>query len=621
MKQFTKQLQNATKDIVLSEHEREAMRDRLVAYMEYQPIRKKQRVQEKEMATSSHLFLPFFRMHHVSGALIIALIATTGMYGVSSASTQALPGDLLYPVKVDVREKIQGALLSTDEERAAWERERAERRLTEASQLAVLGRLNVDTKNEIRRRFAEHTEAVVTHVRSIEKTDPVLAAEAADEFETALDMHEAVLARVVVEQGTTVANDARDLVGDVRGASIEAAKVREDADQKINELVSSNTQESGASSTVPVPEPNTGTEWPSSTTDVETVATTTSVDTSMQEYAIQRAHDRAQQNLEKAQSMYAQLDSTSDTARTVGAGISEAANTFAEGEQMMKDAASAHGAYLLFRSVAHAMQGVAQLLETASQLPADVRSDVVRTAVTVVEQRADTDTRSIDVRAPEASMANDTTTPDEHASTSQGQLTTMLEQAQLQLQEVGTGTTKEVQSILNDAVAGKMRADIAFSMGEVEDAGTLYAQGVKNVQQALGMLQRPTDSDMSTASTAQTTDMGTSSLLDVPGAETLIIIRNEHQHGVERLIGTVTTSRPVCSPIDAVVRPSGTSSDRYELVLSTNDDDSAACDTTNESHSFSVAATSSVSGHAVEKVTWNGVEHSFHVATSSRPTE
>ena len=100
MKKLEQQIKQATECVMLGTKDKVLMRERLVTYMEHKPIR-------THVRPAVHSPLPlftFFRAHHYSGALAVALLATVSTFGVSSAADDALPGDLLYPVKVNINE-------------------------------------------------------------------------------------------------------------------------------------------------------------------------------------------------------------------------------------------------------------------------------------------------------------------------------------------------------------------------------------------------------------------------------------------------------------------------------------------------------------------------------------
>lgn len=79
--------------------------------------------------------------------------------GASVAAEYSLPGDLLYPVKVHVTEEVRSVLMFSDESKAGWELERANRREEERTTLETEGRLNAETEAALEAQIEVHTTA------------------------------------------------------------------------------------------------------------------------------------------------------------------------------------------------------------------------------------------------------------------------------------------------------------------------------------------------------------------------------------------------------------------------------------------------------------------------------
>ncbi|MEI8097152.1 MAG: DUF5667 domain-containing protein, partial [Candidatus Moraniibacteriota bacterium] len=89
---------------------------------------------QKEFQVTGVLAL-FMRRSFALSAFSIVIILGGGL-GVARAAESALPGQTLYPVKINVNEPIIGSFKFSDTDRAQWERERAGRRIAEAEALA-----------------------------------------------------------------------------------------------------------------------------------------------------------------------------------------------------------------------------------------------------------------------------------------------------------------------------------------------------------------------------------------------------------------------------------------------------------------------------------------------------
>ena len=96
-------------------------------------------------------------------SLIIILALAFGGVTVFAAES-SLPGDLLYPIKVNVSEPIVDAVTFGKVSKIAREAEKADERLKEAEVLASQGRLNEESRKELENRFSEHTEKISTFI-------------------------------------------------------------------------------------------------------------------------------------------------------------------------------------------------------------------------------------------------------------------------------------------------------------------------------------------------------------------------------------------------------------------------------------------------------------------------
>lgn len=101
-------------------------------------------------------------------ALLTAGVVFTGST-VSQASEQATPGDLLYPIKKSVNERVKALLARTVEARGALHVELAHRRLTEAENLARRGRLSIKDRDDLESQFKRESDRAYTLIDQLEK--------------------------------------------------------------------------------------------------------------------------------------------------------------------------------------------------------------------------------------------------------------------------------------------------------------------------------------------------------------------------------------------------------------------------------------------------------------------
>lgn len=351
MRNISKQIKEATKHVLLTDDEKSRMREQIVAYMEYKPIRSKVIVKEVPVFKFKPTF-SFFKARHFSGALLIASIVTGSTFGVSFAASDALPGDLLYGFKVNINEEIKTALLSTNESRIAWDRERAERRLVEASYLASEGRLDPEKQEKVSKLFAQHTEAMFEKVLAYEDVDPFLAAEVSGAFSDSLETHEAVLTRLIIEDENYTDKEALGLVGQVRTTTMEVEKLQNGAEEKIASR-DDELQTSSEEFFVEKPE------------DDKTESANLRV------RAAYRAQKNAKELLAEAESQYLGLDFDSELRLQAEAQVAFGKTLFEKGEEAIlnNDLSLAYG---LYKKAATSFQKVVQLLEVAKLFSVEI---------------------------------------------------------------------------------------------------------------------------------------------------------------------------------------------------------------------------------------------------------
>lgn len=383
------QLQNEAGRVQLSRTERTHIREGLLEYMAYKPMRDSVAPQRAQRGG----FGAFFRAHHFVGALAIALIVTTSTVSVGSAAADSLPGDLLYPVKVHVNEGVKTVFITGDEARIAWEQERAENRLQEATQLAVEGRLDGKRKEEVEKRFVAHSEALVEQVRNVEESDPVLAAMASSEFEESLETHEVILSRVADEQTEESQESVRAIAEQVHVAAQHAVLVREAAEEKIVRELEAQAGEETEAGIAEEEEVEGASEDEASGVATEAVVADGGDSTTDEQVAAEpqsltytapksrspdsrirtayRAQERAQEQLERAQELLASLDEASELRTPARAQLASGNTHLADAEAALAED-DYSTAYRAYRSAAVKFQKVAELLEVSELFSIEV---------------------------------------------------------------------------------------------------------------------------------------------------------------------------------------------------------------------------------------------------------
>lgn len=556
MKKIHHQFQEATRHVVLETHEKSLMRERLVTYMSYRPLR------HVPYSTIAHLLktrgiLPapifsYFRARHVSGALTIALLVTTSMVGVSSAATSALPGDILYPVKVNINEEMHGVLITSSEARVAWEQERAERRLDEAGQLAAAGKLDAKKQAQVSRLFSTQATKVFTHVREIKQTDPVLAMEMSDEIEQAFDTHEETLARVLVERNAKEDRTvARELVAHVRQVANEAGELRATAELAI---VGTTT------------DPLFGREGHSEHDDTfqENADESVGATSDLRERAAYRAQERATQLGTAATTAITSLEAPSELLTQAYRGMDQASTLMVKGEEALTRKQYV-AAYRTYREASSVFAKMVRLVKTNHSY--EVKVPVETVASKIIETAA---LPGSSVNTWEEAIVGATTTETEYETTDAlyAQATELLAQARLAVQHASSTITED---IVKEAAAYLLRGEASLSSGgNDEETRALFSHTYELAHRAIGAATTSAPSVAPTSNAAADGDSASNSPTETIPTAVRVLLEPVPEN--EPLIRGSVLIPGWCGEITATATPLGREADSpgVALVLATS---------------------------------------------------
>ncbi len=138
---------HALKGVSLSAREKLQSKELLEEFMAFRPIH----TTVPKLSRS-----PLFFFHPMPMvALLLLVVMTTST---AAAAEGALPGDLLYPIKVHVTEEVRAVIAIQPTAKASWAIERAERRLDEAAQLSTENRLDDSKRAELALAVENHVQ-------------------------------------------------------------------------------------------------------------------------------------------------------------------------------------------------------------------------------------------------------------------------------------------------------------------------------------------------------------------------------------------------------------------------------------------------------------------------------
>ena len=145
----------------LTQGERDAMRTKLLTQMDAYSSAHMQH------ARSSTFGGVLYRYKRGFGFALASVLAVST--GASYAAASALPGDILYPVKIHVNERIEGAVAINPKASAEFAQKQISRRAFEAEVLAKEDRLDDVKKDQLREGTKMHIDAYTQARAKIER--------------------------------------------------------------------------------------------------------------------------------------------------------------------------------------------------------------------------------------------------------------------------------------------------------------------------------------------------------------------------------------------------------------------------------------------------------------------
>lgn len=191
MKSFESEIRRHTEKTRLKAMERKAVRDRIISYMEYHPLKKEPLSGALFAAPQkNYIYVPFNSLWVKLGSGVFALLL---VIGVPLLAERSVPGDVLYLVKTGVNEGIQTQLASSPYEKVALETRLMERRIAEARLLASEGKLTEEVGAQIAENVKGHAQAVQSGLAELREDNADEAALAKIVFSSALELQSVVL--------------------------------------------------------------------------------------------------------------------------------------------------------------------------------------------------------------------------------------------------------------------------------------------------------------------------------------------------------------------------------------------------------------------------------------------
>jgi hypothetical protein len=176
MEKNTEKKLNILKNINMSEIEKMEIRDSLKHFMVSHPIYQEKKSIFSFLKQSEFIVSPYngISMKYIK-TLTFSFVGILIMGGtITFTSGNSLPGDMLYPVKINVKEKIEETMATKPEEKLAMKEKKVTRRLEEIKTL--------QKKKDLTKKEAVIAQATLTeHVKELNDTINQLQSEGKDD--------------------------------------------------------------------------------------------------------------------------------------------------------------------------------------------------------------------------------------------------------------------------------------------------------------------------------------------------------------------------------------------------------------------------------------------------------
>ena len=225
MKKFIKILKNLN----LSQKEKDVLRYKIEQFISFNPIRGEVHVPKKSF------YFSIFTLRSLGKAMALVLIILTvvGGTGVSYASTDALPGDKLYNVKINVNEKIEEKLAFTTEAKVTVQTQKVERRLTEVQKLVEKKDFSDEKKEIVKINLEKNVNEVTKSIESLKNEGKIEEAlDTTSKITPVLEAHK----KVLTEQKIKEVTDSTDSEVELKSATLLEARI---ADSDTDSLLES----------------------------------------------------------------------------------------------------------------------------------------------------------------------------------------------------------------------------------------------------------------------------------------------------------------------------------------------------------------------------------------------
>lgn len=136
-------------------------------------------------------------------AAVIAILGIALTGGTALAVKDTLPNSFFYPIKIYFSEKIRGVTKVSPEDKALWQTQLMNRRLSEAAALAKKNQLNEKAAKQLQDSYLKHREELNKKINELKKQNNAPAArEVTDKVDKVLNNYNKILSDIASKKNT-----------------------------------------------------------------------------------------------------------------------------------------------------------------------------------------------------------------------------------------------------------------------------------------------------------------------------------------------------------------------------------------------------------------------------------
>jgi hypothetical protein len=256
MRNLLKQFKKGSREVRLTVEEKSAMRQALVQFARENPIIHTSQAKNSRAVVSPYSFMRKARGFKILSATVIGGILIGGT--VSFAAEGSLPGNVLYPVKTELNERVRSVVAVTPQAKADWDIKLVERRLSEVKEVGLLETVPLETKEVARANVKKYTERAQKRIVELDDNeDDEYALLAAENLARVLQEHESILLEDIHNKNYEIvekqSSDEDDIeVKEIKTETKEPSRLKKEV-KRIRAILPASTHVSNTPSTSILP--------------------------------------------------------------------------------------------------------------------------------------------------------------------------------------------------------------------------------------------------------------------------------------------------------------------------------------------------------------------------------